>query len=92
MALSASKAVFRSPMTLTATVTSSLGTPTGSVTFMDGDRNLGVVTLDGTGTASLPTDALNIGANGITVIYSGGGNFAPATSPVALVYKPPKPH
>ena len=60
--------------------------------FTDAGRNLGSANLDASGTGSLPTTELNIGANPIIVAYSGGGNFAPATSPVTVVYRSPKPH
>jgi hypothetical protein len=65
-----------------ATVKSSLGTPTGSVTFRDGNSTLATVTLQ-KGAASFQTSALSAGTHSITAVYSGDGNFNPNVS-VAL--------
>jgi hypothetical protein len=46
-------AVFGQPVTLTATVTSAKGIPTGTVTFFDGSTPLGEVALDPNGQARL---------------------------------------
>src|SRR5262249_35931624 len=46
LAADTTTAVFGQPVTLTATVTSSGGRPTGSVTFLDGTTVLGVVAVD----------------------------------------------
>lgn len=78
---SANPSVFGSPVTLSATVTSSAGTPTGSLTFLDGTTSLGSVTLDVTGSAALTTSALSVGGHSITVQYSGDDNFSSTTSP-----------
>ena len=85
------------PLTLTATVGATLpgsGTPTGTVTFMDGNMVLGngPVTLSG-GQASTTinnTTALGVGPQPFTVTYSGDSNFAgsgpsgPAGGPVTI--------
>jgi hypothetical protein len=58
--------------TLTATVTSSAGTPTGSVTFTDSaatPTTLGTVTLVN-GQASFTSTTLPVGANNITAVYN----------------------
>jgi hypothetical protein len=68
-----------SPVTFTATVTSSAGTPTGTVSFLDGTTSLGNGTLL-SGVATLTTSALAAGANSITAVYSGDQNFAGSTS------------
>ena len=78
---SANPSVFGSSVTLSATVTSSAGTPTGSLTFLDGTTSLGSVTLDQAGSAALTTSALSVGSHSITVQYSGDSNFSSATSP-----------
>jgi hypothetical protein len=67
-----------SAITLTAVVTNSgVGTPTGSVTFTDGSTQLGVATLDATGTATLVVPSLAAGNHSILASYSGDGdNFA----------------
>ena len=67
-------------VTLTATVSSSATTPTGSVTFFEGSTVLGTATLS-SGTGSITVAALPIGSNPITAIYSGDGSYNGATSP-----------
>ena len=88
--------------TLTAGVTSMVGTPTGSVSFDNGstlaDPAQGPVILDGGGnaifsTANLPagTSTSNLGAlYNVTAVYSGDTNFATVTSqPVTIEIIPP---
>ncbi len=75
---SANPAVFGMPVTLTATVTSS----TGTVTFLDGTMTLGVVTLDGAGIATLDTTTLGLGTHSITAVYSGSPTSAGSVSPI----------
>jgi hypothetical protein len=65
----------------TATVTSSGGTPTGSVQFFDGTTSLGTATLSG-GSASIPVSTLTAGDHSITAQYAGAGLFMASTSPV----------
>ncbi len=65
--------------TLTATVTSSGGTPTGTVSFEEGVTVLGTSTLNGAGQATL-TLALPAGAHSIVARYLGAGSFAASTS------------
>jgi len=77
---SANPSVFGAAVTLSASVTSSAGTPTGSLTFLDGTNVIGTTTLDITGAASLTTAALSVGGHSITVQYSGDTNFSPSTS------------
>ncbi|MBC8009121.1 MAG: chitobiase/beta-hexosaminidase C-terminal domain-containing protein, partial [Burkholderiales bacterium] len=51
------------PVTLTATVTSGAGTPSGTVTFLDGAANLGSATLNGSGVATFITANLAPGSH-----------------------------
>jgi YVTN family beta-propeller protein len=68
-------------LTLTATVkSSSSGTPTGSVTFMDGTTTLGTGTLNSSGVATFTTSLLAVGSHSLTASYSGEANFATSTS------------
>lgn len=67
------------PVTFAATVSAAGGTPTGSVTFMDGTTPLGSVPLSD-GRATLTTTELGPGIHGITATYGGGTGFAPSTS------------
>ena len=74
--LTASAPVFAQPEKLTATVRINspyTGTPTGSVTFMDGTTSLGsspLSTSQGVTTASL-TVTLSVGPHSITAVYGG---------------------
>ena len=70
---------FGQSVTFTATVTSSSGNPTGTVTFFDGSTNLGSVTLT-SGTATLSIASLAVGSNSITAEYSGDSSFITSTS------------
>ena len=60
------------------------GTPTGTVTFLNGTTTLGTITLS-QGVAVLTTSTLPSGYNGITASYGGDNNFAPETSAVETV-------
>jgi hypothetical protein len=73
--------VFGQAVTLTATVAAvspGAGTPTGTVTFLDGATTLGTRTLSG-GSATLTTSALGAGAHAISAAYGGDANFAGST-------------
>jgi hypothetical protein len=68
-------------VTFDAQVTSSVvGTPTGSVSFIDGTTTLGSATLDTSGMASFSTSGLAAGSHSITAQYSGDTYFAGSTS------------
>jgi Bacterial Ig-like domain (group 3)/FG-GAP-like repeat/FG-GAP repeat len=67
-------------VTFTAAVTSSAsGTPTGTVTFLDGTTSLGTGTL-ASGSATFQTSSLTAGTHSITASYSGDTNFKASTS------------
>ncbi|HUF08318.1 MAG TPA: Ig-like domain repeat protein, partial [Rhodothermales bacterium] len=68
-------------VTFTATVASSEGTPSGTVTFKDGDAILGTGVLS-EASPSFTTSTLATGTHAITAIYEGDNNFEPSTSPV----------
>jgi len=77
--------VYGQSVTFTATVSAASpgsGTPTGTVTFMDGSTALNTATLNGSGKATFKTSALPAGSDSITVVYSGDTNFVTGTSPV----------
>jgi hypothetical protein len=61
---------FGQNVTLTATVTSVLGTPGGSVEFFDGANSLGTRALAG-GTASLDVATLAVGTHALAAEYAG---------------------
>jgi len=66
-------------VTFTATVSSAGGTPTGSVTFRDGDTVLSVRPLAG-GRSTLTLRTLATGPHSITAVYSGSATFAASSS------------
>jgi hypothetical protein len=77
------------PVSLTASVTSSTGVPTGSITFNDGATVLGTAALSGQGGATLTINSLPVGTNSITATYSGDANYtsnssSPLTETVSL--------
>ncbi len=78
---SGTPSAFATSVTFTASVTP--GTPTGTVTFMDGSTVLGTNTLS-SGTATFATNALSIGAHNITAVYGGDTSFAGSTSPILV--------
>lgn len=67
-------AVVGQPVTLTATVSCTVGPPTGTVTFFDGPTPLGTSPLNGAGVATLTTTSLSIGSHPLTGQYSGDVN------------------
>ena len=67
--------VYSQPVTFTATVTSSGGVPTGTVTFKNGSTTLGTSNLDGAGHATFTTSTLGAGSNSITAAYNGDSQF-----------------
>jgi hypothetical protein len=77
---SAAAVLLESSLNLSAKVSSLIGTPTGSVKFMDGPTMVGSGVLDGTGTAGLTISTLAAGNHDLTAIYSGDANFNSATS------------
>jgi|GEM_PF-2270185 len=66
-------------VTFTATVTSSGGTPTGSVTFYDGANPLATGTLSA-GVATLVTSSLSVGTHSISAVYDGSPLFLTTNS------------
>src|SRR5581483_2919589 len=76
--------VFGQAVLFTATVTAvapATGTPTGTVSFMEGATTLGMGALDGNGQATFTTSALAVGPHTITAVYSSDETFATSTSP-----------
>jgi sugar lactone lactonase YvrE len=71
-------------VTFTATVSSTLGAPTGTVSFSDGATSLGSPSLAGS-TASIQTSQLAAGTHTITATYSGDPDFAPGSGTVSQV-------
>jgi O-glycosyl hydrolase len=67
-------------VTLSATVTSASGTPTGSVAFLDGNTTLSTVALTN-GAATYTTSSLSAGTtHNLTAAYAGSAPFSASTS------------
>jgi uncharacterized repeat protein (TIGR03803 family) len=81
LTVSPNPSMFGQSVTMTASVTTASGTPTGSVAFFDGSSSLGTVTLNG-GTAALTTTTLTSGAHTLHAEYAGAYPFPPSTSSV----------
>ncbi|MFZ0964017.1 MAG: Ig-like domain repeat protein [Terriglobia bacterium] len=67
-------------VTFTATVSSTAGNPSGSVSFYDGTTLLGSAVTLAQGTAAYTTSSLAVGPQSITAVYSGDANFSSVTS------------
>jgi Autotransporter beta-domain/Bacterial Ig-like domain (group 3) len=67
-------------VTFTATVSSPVGTPTGTVQFAEGVTVLGAGTLSGSGIATFTTSSLSIGTHPITATYQPVANSTFAAS------------
>jgi uncharacterized protein (TIGR03118 family) len=68
-----------SPVTLTASVNSAAGIPTGQIVFHDGASDVGTSPLDGAGVAILRI-ILTAGAHSLTASYAGDGKFGGSTA------------
>ena len=68
------------PVTLTVTVISPTGTPTGNVIFRDGATNIGQGTLNAQGVATLSVSSLVVGLHTLTAVYQGDSSYLTSTS------------
>ncbi|HSU67730.1 MAG TPA: Ig-like domain repeat protein, partial [Tepidisphaeraceae bacterium] len=81
LATSATPSTFGQSITFTATVSDTTsGTPSGTITFLDGSTQIGTGTLNGSGVATFITSALTAGSHSITAQYGGDANFASSVS------------
>ena len=78
LSTSSATAVFGQPVTLTATVISTAGVPTGTVTFRDGTTVLGTATVNAAGQATLAV-SLGVGSHALTASFAGTGDFGDST-------------
>jgi len=78
---SASATTYGQPVTFTAFVTGSGGTPTGTVTFFDGATGIGTGALDAAGVATYSTSTLSAGIHSITASYGGDATYGASVSP-----------
>jgi sugar lactone lactonase YvrE len=75
-----------SSITLTAHVASTTsGTPTGSVTLLDGSVTLATTPLSTTGDAVFTIPSITQGVHSFTALYAGSTNFSPSVSAPQLV-------
>jgi len=72
------------PASFTASVSSTTGIPTGSVSFYDGGASIGQASLNAQGVATLSTSTLSVGSHNITAVYVGNGNYNTSTSAMLL--------
>ena len=78
LAASVNPSVFGQSVTFTATVAAAApgsGTPTGTISFMEGSNTLDTESLDTSTTVSFTTSALAVGSATITAVYSGDTDF-----------------
>jgi phospholipase C len=81
LSASPNPSTYGQPVTFTATVSSSSGTPTGKVKFVHGSATLGTVTLS-KGVASYTIETLGAGTQSITAVYDGTAAYSGSTSAV----------
>jgi len=69
-----------SAVTLTASINSAGGIPTGQIVFLDGTTGLGSASLNASGVAILRTNTLATGVHFLTASYAGDEKFSGSTS------------
>ena len=80
LTVSPNPAIVGATVTMTATASAPVGTPTGSVTFYDGNTALGSATLNAAGLATFTTTQLAAGTHPLSAQYTGDTGDTPATS------------
>lgn len=80
LASSADNVTSGTSVTFTATVSSSAGSPTGSISFLDATTVLGTSIVNAQGIATFSTNALSVGTHSLTANYTGDTNFVDSTS------------
>jgi hypothetical protein len=77
-------ALIGASVTFSTTVKGSSGTPTGTVSFMDGTTTLGTATL-ASGAANFSTSTLAVGTHSVSVNYGGNSVFDASVSAAQTV-------
>jgi hypothetical protein len=72
-------------VTFTAALSSSSGTPTGSVQFLDGTTGLATQPVSGSGTSAYTTSTLSAGSHTITANFQPTGTFAAGSASLTQV-------
>ena len=83
MSSSLSPSAFNQPVVFTAIVSSSAGTPTGTVNFTADGSDIGSGALDGSGAATLSVSSLTAGPHTIVANYAGDATFDSSSSSLA---------
>ena len=82
-------ASFGQPVTVSATIKTASGTPTGTVQFAVNGVNSGTPVVLNNGTASITLNGLPSGTNTVTATYSGDNTYASSTgTPLSVVVVP----
>ena len=88
LAVGSNPVIYGQPVVLTATVSSNGGTPTGTVSFLNGTTPIGSAPLNGEGVAILTVPTLSPGTDTLTASYVGNGDAnASVSTAVAVVVK-----
>jgi Big-like domain-containing protein/legume-like lectin family protein len=89
---SANSSIIGQSVIFTAKVTSSSGTPTGTVILQDGPTTLNRGTLDRSGITTLAISSLSLGSHVVSAFYTGDSLFAASASDsLTQVVNPPPP-
>jgi YVTN family beta-propeller protein len=88
---SANPSVYGQPLMFTAAVSTSVGTPTGTVSFSDGGTTLTTSPLNGSDLATFSASTLGAGRHLITASYSGDSTFASSVSSAVTQIVNPAP-
>jgi uncharacterized membrane protein len=83
LASSLNPSIYGQNVTWTARVTTSGGSmPTGKINFISGTNNIGTVTLNASGVATLSKSNLSADPYPLTAVYLGDANNGPSASPI----------
>jgi hypothetical protein len=87
LAASPTSSVVGQAVTLTAVIATATGggTPTGTVTFLDGTTTLGTAPVGADGKATFHSPGLTLGSHNLTAHYGGDANDQASTSPAVGV-------
>ncbi|WP_011175488.1 Ig-like domain repeat protein [Candidatus Protochlamydia amoebophila] len=86
LSTSASPSTYGQSVVFTANVSliTGSGSPSGSVTILDGTTVIGTATVDNLGVATLAVSNLSVNSHSLTAVYSGDSHFATSTSSILM--------